>query len=145
MLIELLIQDQLQPALARIDYTNLPKHATKPMLSFLISVFLGRSLFLLFLPLYIILIVSSFIGWDTEIAPSQFKDMSAMIDMITFVVIPEIIARSRMRQLEQRADSVWGVSSQKDIDFCNHQFFTLKVGVVYLIAFSAIPLVYFLL
>ena len=143
-LIELFIQHQLQPAIARIDFTNFPKYATKPMFGFLVPVFLGGSLFLLFLPIYMIFLTAFYAGWDTAFVSSQFRNMLPMIDKIAFVVIFAIFARLRMPQLEQWADSIWGASCQKDIDFCNRQLFTLKVGVVFSFAFSAFPLIIFL-
>ena len=141
-LIEFLIQHQLKPALARIDFTDLHKYSTKPMFGFLVPVFLGGSLIVLFIPFYMIFLTVFFAGWDTSIVSSHFDNMSPVIGIATSVVIVAILARLKMPQLEQWADSVWEASSQKDIDFCNHQLFTLKVGVVFSIVFSLIPLMF---
>ena len=142
LLIEFLILHQLKPALARTDFTNLPKSATKPMVGFLASFALGIGLVVWSIPLYMIFIHLLLSGWDVEAIPNHYENLSYAIRAGSWFVVPALLAKLRMPQLEHWADSVWGVSSQKDIDFYNHRLSTLKVGVVFSFAFSAIPLMF---
>ena len=142
LLMEFLFQHQLKPALARVDCTNLPKFATKPMFGFLVPFFLGASLFVLFIPFYLMFITVLIAGWDAENVFNHVEKLSPVIGIGSPIVILAFLARLRMPQMEQWADSVWGISSQRDIDFCNHKLSTLRVGVVLLIAFSIIPLMF---
>ena len=142
LLTEFLIQHQLKPALARVDCTNLPKFATKPMFGFLVPFFLGASLLVLFIPFYLMLITVFIAGWDGEFVFNHFEKLSPVIGIGSPIVILAFLARLRMPQMEQWADSVWGISSQRDIDFYNRQLFALKVGVVFSIAFSIMLLMF---
>lgn len=139
--VELLIQHQLKPALARIDCKNLSHYATKPVLRFLTSLMLGAGLLVWSIPLYIMFANVLLVGWDAVAISSYYEFLSYSISAGFFFVAPALIAKLRMPQLEQWADSVWGPSSQKDIGFCNRQLLILKVGTVFSFACPTFVLV----
>ena len=112
------------------------------MFGFLVPFFLGASLLVLFIPFYLMLITVFIAGWDGEFVFNHFEKLSPVIGIGSPIVILAFLARLRMPQMEQWADSVWGISSQRDIDFYNRQLFALKVGVVFSIAFSIMLLMF---
>ncbi|MCY3710237.1 MAG: hypothetical protein OXG26_15195 [Caldilineaceae bacterium] len=135
------IQHQMKPVLAGMDYTKLPRYATKPMFGILSFFLLGCGLAVWFVPLYMMFIEVLLVGWDTSALSSHFQLLLHALPKGSFFVAPALYARLRLPQLEEWADSIWGPSSQSYIDFCNRQIFILKVGAVYSIAFPTLFLV----
>ncbi len=119
-----------------------PQKFTKPMFRILFAFAWYMIAPIWLIPIYITLAEIIYMSRGIDTFFYLLNNYSIIFLIASSCTTIMFFAERKKPQLEKWADLKWGKSSQSYLDFCDRSISTLKVGLVFSISFSSIPLIF---
>ena len=130
-----------QHLLVRIGQAMSPQLFTKPMFRVLVPFAWYMVAPIWLIPIYITLAEMIYMKQEIDIFSYLFNNFSVVFLIASSYTTILFLVERKKPVLEEWADLKWGKSSQSYLDFCDRRVSMLKMGLVFSISFSSIPLI----
>ncbi len=117
-----------------------PQKFTKPMFRVVFAFAWYMVAPIWIIPIYITLAEIIYMKRGIDTFFSLLVDFSLIFLIASFCTVILFLLDRKVPSLEEWADLKWGKSSQSYLDFCDRSISTLKLGLIFSISFSSIPL-----
>ena len=133
--------NRMQHFLIGIGQAMSPQHFTKPMFRVLIAFAWFMVAPMWIFPIYITLAETIYVKQEIDIFSYLFNNFSFIFLVASSCTTILFLIERKKPVLEEWADIKWGKSSQSYLEFCDRSISILKMGLVFSISFSSIPLI----